>query len=78
MTWATKILYPAPKWLPLYVPNDNWERIPSPPRPGEAPKVPDGVAAYWWKLPKSQWPYQTPWAPKPDLNSKLALALAKH
>jgi hypothetical protein len=65
MPWATKTLYPAEKWLPLYAPNDPWEVVPLASDPNFPwAKPPPGVPVYWWKHPKKDWPYQTPGEPK--------------
>ena len=74
MPWATKILYPMEKWLPIHVAPESdpkaatpsepaWQVISSPPT-NEAAEPPPGVPVYWWKHPKSSWPYATPWAKK--------------
>jgi hypothetical protein len=62
------------KHLPLYVPPASdpkmatatepaWEVISSPPK-DELPTPPPGLAVYWWKHPKKNWPYATPWGQK--------------
>ena len=57
----------ATKWLPIYLPPEPWEIIANPPtNPRQAPQPPAGQAVYWWKLPKSTWPYrdEMPFEPK--------------
>jgi hypothetical protein len=55
--WTSPFTWHFYKWLPDYYPNDPWEVIGS-----SGP--PEGAIIPWWKQPKDQWPYPTPWEPK--------------
>src|ERR1700733_7285043 len=62
-----KYLTPVPKWLPIYAPLDDWEKTPLDSLGNRvAPQPPEGLPVYWWKLPRSTWPYrdEMPWEAK--------------
>ena len=65
--WPMKYLTPSTKWLPLYAPLDSWEvTILDEHGNRVAPKPPEGLPVYWWKLPRETWPYRNemPWEAK--------------
>jgi hypothetical protein len=57
-------LLPAAKWWPIYWPNGEWEIRGLGPDGPTWPTPPDRAIIPWWKMPKTQWPIEAPWAQK--------------